>query len=43
MVCVLAAHNAWQNGGTRWTDDKVQFEAVYAEHPGDASIGVIIR
>lgn len=58
-VCVLAAHNAWQNvrkffrgiqnnyimfnRGTIWTDDEIQFEAVYAEHPGDEAIGVIIR
>ena len=31
------------NRGTRWTDDGLQFEAVYAEHSDDAAIGVIIR
>lgn len=31
------------NKGTRWTEDDLQFEAVYAEHSDDAAIGVIIR
>ncbi len=31
------------NRGTRWTEDGIQFEAVYAEHSDDAAIGVIIR
>ena len=31
------------NEGTRWTEDAVQFEAVYAEHSDDTAIGVIIR
>lgn len=31
------------NKGTRWTEDEIQFEAVYAEHPDAAAIGAIIR
>ncbi len=31
------------NNGTRWTEDDLQFEAVYAEHSDDAAIGVILR
>lgn len=31
------------NKGTRWTEDDLQFEAVYAEHSDDAAIGVILR
>ncbi len=29
--------------GTRWTEDGIRFEAVYAEHSDEGAIGVIIR